>query len=68
MKILMAMMGLDIGGAETHVAELARELTRQMEVSPDPVYGNGFRMVKAVYEHNRGDLKATITELRKMNQ
>jgi polysaccharide pyruvyl transferase CsaB len=29
MKILMALMGLDIGGAETHVVELSRELTRQ---------------------------------------
>lgn len=29
MKILMTLMGLDIGGAETHVAELAKELTRQ---------------------------------------
>lgn len=29
MKILMALMGLNIGGAETHVLELALELTRQ---------------------------------------
>lgn len=29
MKILMTLMGLEIGGAETHVVELARELTRQ---------------------------------------
>lgn len=29
MKILMALMGLDIGGAETHVMELALELLRQ---------------------------------------
>jgi polysaccharide pyruvyl transferase CsaB len=29
MKILMALMGMDIGGAETHVVELSRELTRQ---------------------------------------
>lgn len=29
MKILMTLMGLDIGGAETHVTELAKELTRQ---------------------------------------
>lgn len=29
MKILMTLMGLDIGGAETHVMELAKELTRQ---------------------------------------
>lgn len=28
MKILMALMGLDIGGAETHVTELAKELTK----------------------------------------
>lgn len=28
MKILMATMGLDIGGAETHIVELAKELTR----------------------------------------
>ena len=26
MKILMATMGLDIGGAETHIVELAKEL------------------------------------------
>lgn len=29
MKILMALMGLEIGGAETHVMELALELSRQ---------------------------------------
>ena len=29
MKILMASMGLDIGGAETHIVELSRELARQ---------------------------------------
>ena len=29
MKILMATMGLDIGGAETHIVELSRELRRQ---------------------------------------
>ncbi len=29
MKILMATMGLDIGGAETHIVELAKELRRQ---------------------------------------
>ncbi|MGM9521137.1 MAG: polysaccharide pyruvyl transferase CsaB [Oscillospiraceae bacterium] len=29
MKILMATMGLDIGGAETHIVELAKELKRQ---------------------------------------
>lgn len=29
MKILMTLMGLDIGGAETHVVELAKELSRQ---------------------------------------
>ncbi len=29
MKILMALMGLDIGGAETHVAELSRQLRKQ---------------------------------------
>ncbi len=29
MKILMATMGLDIGGAETHIVELTRELVRQ---------------------------------------
>ncbi len=29
MKILMATMGLDIGGAETHIVELIRELRRQ---------------------------------------
>ena len=29
MKILMTLMGLDIGGAETHVLELAKELRRQ---------------------------------------
>ena len=29
MKILMTLMGLQIGGAETHVVELARELSRQ---------------------------------------
>ena len=26
MKIMMATMGLDIGGAETHIVELAKEL------------------------------------------
>ncbi len=29
MKILMTLMGLDLGGAETHVVELAKELTRR---------------------------------------
>ena len=29
MKILIATMGLDIGGAETHITELAKELTRR---------------------------------------
>lgn len=29
MKILMAAMGLDIGGAETHIVELAKELRRR---------------------------------------
>ena len=29
MKIVMTLMGLEIGGAETHVVELARELSRQ---------------------------------------
>ena len=28
MKILMALMGLEIGGAETHVVELAKELKK----------------------------------------
>ena len=28
-KILMATMGLDIGGAETHIVELSRELVRR---------------------------------------
>ena len=29
MKILMATMGLDIGGAETHIVELAKELKNE---------------------------------------
>ena len=29
MKILMTLMGLEIGGAETHVVELSRELVKQ---------------------------------------
>ncbi len=29
MKILMATMGLDIGGAETHILELSKELKRR---------------------------------------
>ena len=28
-KILMATMGLDIGGAETHIVELSKELKRR---------------------------------------
>ena len=28
-KILMALMGLEIGGAETHVVELSKELKKQ---------------------------------------
>ena len=32
MKILMATMGLDIGGAETHIVELAKELRHQGSV------------------------------------
>ena len=29
MKILMATMGMDIGGAETHIAELSKQLKAQ---------------------------------------
>ena len=29
MKILMALNGLDIGGAETHVVELSKEIQRR---------------------------------------
>ena len=29
MKILMATMGLDIGGAETHIVELSKELQKR---------------------------------------
>ena len=29
MKILMATMGLDIGGAETHIVELSKQLKQQ---------------------------------------
>ena len=28
-KVLMTLMGLDIGGAETHVVELSKELKKQ---------------------------------------
>lgn len=38
MKILMALNGLDIGGAETHVVELSKELKRR---------GNDIVMVSA---------------------
>ncbi|MDE6108373.1 MAG: glycosyltransferase, partial [Oscillospiraceae bacterium] len=56
MKILMATNGLDIGGAETHVVELAKELKRRghdiVVVSAGGVYvkeleGAGIRHIKA---------------------
>ena len=47
-KVLMALMGLEIGGAETHVVELSKELHRQgWEVV---VVSNG-----GVYEHELTD-------------
>ena len=39
MKIFMATMGLDIGGAETHIVELAKQLKAQGTISPSPPTG-----------------------------
>lgn len=48
--------------------DMARVLAGQMAKSPDPVYGDGYRLVKAVFDH-AGDrsLVSTMNELRKMN-
>ena len=47
MKILMATMGLDIGGAETHIVELSKELKNRGHqvavVSNGGVYVPGLR-------------------------
>ena len=62
MKILMATNGLDIGGAETHVVELAKELKRRgheiVVVSNGGVYvkeleHSGIRHIKARSEERR---------------
>ncbi len=50
MKILMTLMGLEIGGAETHVVELCKELSRRgVEVT---VASNGGVYEKTLAEYN----------------
>lgn len=66
MKILMATMGLDIGGAETHIVELAKELKHQghdiVVVSNGGVYvpeitAAGIRHYQApMHRRNMGDM------------
>ena len=45
MKILMATMGLGIGGAETHIVELAKELNAQGHQVL--IVSNGFHLTRA---------------------
>ena len=76
MKILMTLMGLEIGGAETHVVELARELSRQghtvIVASNGGVYesvlsGLGIRHVKIpMHRRHPGDMLRSLHLLRKL--
>ena len=58
MKILMAAMGLDIGGAETHIVELARELVlRGHEVT---IASNGGEYVPVLESYGVRHVKAPL--------
>ena len=47
--------------------EISRVLSHQMEISPDPIYGNGFRIVKAIYDHNESNIQASLKDIVKLN-
>ena len=76
MKILMTLMGLEIGGAETHVVELARELTRRGHTvtvaSNGGVYESvlsaaGVRYVRIPMHHRHpGDMLRSLRLLKKL--
>jgi len=74
MRILMATMGLDIGGAETHIVELAKELKKQGHdlaiVSNGGVYVSeveaaGIRHYRApLHRRAVGDMRRSMSVLR----
>ena len=76
MKILMTLMGLQIGGAETHVVELARELTRRghtvIVASNGGVYesqlsAEGIRHVQIpMHRRHPGDMLRSLRLLKKL--
>ena len=76
MKILMTLMGLEIGGAETHVVELTRELTRQghtvIVASNGGVYESqlsaaGIRHVQIpMHRRHPGDMLRSLRLLKKL--
>ena len=76
MKILMTLMGMDIGGAETHVVELARELCRQghtiIVASNGGVYEStltesGIRHVQIpMHTRSAGNMLTSLRLLRKL--
>ncbi len=78
MKILMATMGLDIGGAETHIVELSKELKKQgheiIIVSNGGVYvpeveKAGIRHYKApMHRRNTGDMMRSRRLLKEVIQ
>ncbi len=76
MKILMATMGLEIGGAETHIVELAKELKKQGHdvavISNGGVYvpeiaAAGIRHYDApLHRRSAGDMARSLAILRKV--
>ena len=76
MKILMPLMGLEIGGAETHVMELVKELTRRghtvIVASNGGVYESeltaaGVRHVKSpMHRRKSGDMLRSLRLLKKL--
>lgn len=76
MKILMPLMGLEIGGAETHVMELVKELTRRghtvIVASNGGVYESalsdaGIRHVRIpMHRRKPGDMLRSLRLLRKL--
>lgn len=46
--------------------EMSQVLVRYLKDSPDPIYGDGFRIALAIYEHvGDGDLRKVMKEIRK---
>lgn len=78
MKILMTLMGLEIGGAETHVTELVRELHRRghtvIVASNGGVYESalsdaGIRHVQIpMHRRSPGDMLRSLVMLRRLIQ